>query len=113
MRRSASSSRLARRSEAISAIIRTTKLGFAHKRSIVKGVVRSLILGSAATMVLAAAPAWAELKIGYVNYNRLLQDSPDAKVIADKLSNEFMPRQRELQNLQQSLKTRADKLSKD
>jgi outer membrane protein len=79
----------------------------------VKGVVRSLILGSAATMVLAAAPAWAELKIGYVNYSLLLQDSPDAKVIADQLRNEFLPRQRELQTLQQSLKTREDKLTKD
>jgi outer membrane protein len=88
-------------------------LGFAHKRSIVKGVVRSLILGSAATMVLAAAPAWAELKIGYVNYSLLLQDSPDAKVIADQLRNEFLPRQRELMTLQQSLKTREDKLTKD
>jgi outer membrane protein len=88
-------------------------LGFAHKRSIVKGVVRSLILGSAATLVLAAAPAWAELKIGYVNYSALLQDSPDAKVIADGLRNEFLPRQRELQTLQQSLKAREDKFTKD
>jgi outer membrane protein len=79
----------------------------------VKGVVRSLILGSAATLVLAAAPAWAELKIGYVNYSALLQDSPDAKVIADSLRNEFLPRQRELQTLQQSLKAREDKLTKD
>jgi outer membrane protein len=88
-------------------------LGFAHKRSIVKGVVRSLILGAAATLLLAAAPAWAELKIGYVNYSALLQDSPDAKVIADGLRNEFLPRQRELQTLQQSLKAREDKLTKD
>ena len=88
-------------------------LGFAHKRSIVKGVVRSLILGSAATMVLAAAPAWAELKIGYVNYSALLQESPDAKTIADALRNEFLPRQRALQTLQQSLKAREDKLTKD
>jgi outer membrane protein len=88
-------------------------LGFAHKRSIVKGVVRSLILGSAATLVLAAAPAYAELKIGYVNYSALLQDSPDAKVIADALKNEFLPRTRELQTLQQSLKAREDKLTKD
>jgi outer membrane protein len=88
-------------------------LGFAHKRSIVKGVVRSLILGSAATLVLAAAPAWAELKIGYVNYSALLQDSPDAKVIADELRNEFLPRQRELATLQQTLKARQDKLTKD
>jgi outer membrane protein len=79
----------------------------------VKGVVRSLILGSAATMVLAAAPAWAELKIGYVNYSQLLQESPDAKAIQDSLRNEFLPRQRELQTLQQTLKTREDKLTKD
>jgi outer membrane protein len=79
----------------------------------VKGVVRSLILGSAATLVLAAAPAWAELKIGYVNYSELIQQSPDAKVIADALRNEFLPRQRELVALQQSLKAREEKLTKD
>jgi outer membrane protein len=94
-------------------MIRTDNLGSAHKRSIVKGVVRSLILGSAATLVLAATPAWAELKIGYVNYSELLQQSPDAKVIADALRNEFLPRQRELVALQQSLKAREDKLTKD
>ena len=64
-------------------------------------------------MVLAAAPAWAELKIGYVNYSQLLQESPDAKTIADALRNEFLPRQRELQTLQQTLKSREDKLTKD
>ena len=78
-----------------------------------KGVVKSLILGSAATMVLAAAPAWAELKIGYVNYNQLIQESPDAKTVQEELRNEFLPRTRELQTLQQSLKTREDKLTKD
>jgi outer membrane protein len=88
-------------------------LGSAHKRSIVKGVVRSLILGSAAALVLAAAPAWAELKIGYVNYSALIQQSPDAKVIANALSAEFGPRQREIVAMQQSLKTREDKLTKD
>ncbi|HEV2701077.1 MAG TPA: OmpH family outer membrane protein [Steroidobacteraceae bacterium] len=78
-----------------------------------KGVVRSLILGSAATLVLAAAPAWAELKIGYVNYGALIQESPNAKVIQDGLRSEFLPRQRELVALQQSLKAREDKLAKD
>jgi outer membrane protein len=88
-------------------------LGFAHKRSIVKGVVRSLILGVAATMALAAAPAWAELKIGYVNFNALLAQSPDAKVVSDQLSAEFLPRNRDLQTLSASLKAREDKLAKD
>ena len=78
-----------------------------------KGIVRSLILGSAATVVLAAAPAWAELKIGYVNFNQLIQESPDAKVIVANLQSEFLPRQRELQTLQQTLKAREDKLTKD
>jgi outer membrane protein len=94
-------------------MIASLKLGFAHKRSIVKGVVKSLILGSAATMVLAAAPAWAELKIGYVNYNQLIAESPDTKTVEDELRNEFLPRQRELQALQQTLKGRQDKLTKD
>jgi outer membrane protein len=79
----------------------------------VKGVVRSLILGAVATMALAAAPAWAELKIGYVNFNILVQQSPDAKALSDALSAEFIPRNRDLQNLQQSLKAREDKLAKD
>ncbi len=78
-----------------------------------KGVVRSLILGSAATMVLAAAPAWAELKIGYVNYSQLMQESPDAKTVSEALVNEFQPRRRELQTLQTTLKAREDKLTKD
>ncbi len=78
-----------------------------------KGVVRSLILGSAATMALAAAPAWAELKIGYVNYSVLIQESPDAKTIQDELRSEFLPRSRELQTLQTTLKAREDKLTKD
>ena len=89
-------------------------LGFAHERSIVKGVVRSLILGSAATLLLAAAPAWAELKIGYVNYNALLAGLPRCEGHRGRhCRNEFLPRQRELQTLQQSIKSREDKLTKD
>jgi outer membrane protein len=79
----------------------------------VKGVVRSLILGSAAVLALAAAPAWAELKIGYVNYAALMRESPDAKSIQEALRAEFMPRVHDLQTLQQSLKAREDKLIKD
>jgi outer membrane protein len=79
----------------------------------VKGVVKSVMWGSVAAMLLGAAPVWAELKIGYVNYSELVQESPEAKVIADQLRSEFVPRQRELQTLQQQLKTRADKLEKD
>ncbi|HTY48992.1 MAG TPA: OmpH family outer membrane protein [Steroidobacteraceae bacterium] len=78
-----------------------------------KGVVKSVMWGSVGAMLLAAAPVWAELKIGYVNYSELLQASPEAKTIAEELRAEFLPRQRELQTLQQQLKARADRLEKN
>jgi len=80
----------------------------------VKGVLKTAVWGLAVAAVLAAAPVWAaELKIGYVNYGQLLEQSPQAKVIADAIRSEFMPRQRELQTQEQTLRTRADKLQKD
>jgi outer membrane protein len=80
----------------------------------VKGVVKTAVWGSAVAAVLAVGPVWAaELKIGYVNYGQLLEQSPQAKVIADSIRAEFMPRQRELQTQEQTLRTRADKLQKD
>jgi outer membrane protein len=77
------------------------------------GVFKSVLWGAAAACILATSPAWAELKIGVVNYARLLQDSPQAKQVTAQLRAEFMPRQRDLQDRQQQLKTRADKLQRD
>jgi outer membrane protein len=76
-------------------------------------VVKSVLWGSAVAALLATAPAWAELKIAYVNYQQLAEQSPQAKAIQDALRSEFLPKQRELQNQQQSLKNREDKLQKD
>jgi outer membrane protein len=67
----------------------------------------------AAVATAAAAPAQAEIKIGYVNYGQLVEAAPQAKAIADAIRNEFTPRQRELQTQQTSLKAREDKLQKD
>jgi len=60
-----------------------------------------------------ASPAWAELKIGVVDYGRLVEESPQAKAAMDTIRNEFTPRQRELQNQQTSLKSKEDRLQKD
>ena len=76
-------------------------------------MIKSVLWGTAAAAVLASAPVWAELKIGYVSYNRLLGESPQARAVQEAMQAEFMPRQRELQSLQQSLKTRDEKLQKD
>lgn len=60
-----------------------------------------------------AAPAMAELKIGVVDYARLLEQSPQAKTLQDSLRNEFGPRYQQLVSQDQALKAKADKLQKD
>jgi outer membrane protein len=67
----------------------------------------------AAVGALLATPAWAELKIGVVDYGRLVEESPQAKAALDSIRTEFTPRQRDLQNQQASLKAKEDKLQKD
>jgi outer membrane protein len=62
---------------------------------------------------LVSSPAWAELKIGVVDYGRLVEESPQAKAALDSIRTEFTPRQRDLQNQQASLKTKEDRLQKD
>ena len=62
----------------------------------------------------AALPAWAaDLKIGVVDYGKLMEQSPQAKTVVEAIRTEFTPRQRDLQNEQQSLKAKEDKLQKD
>ena len=68
----------------------------------------------AITGTFAVLPAWAaDLKIGVVDYGKLMEQSPQAKTVVDAIRTEFTPRQRDLQNEQQSLKAKEDKLQKD
>ncbi len=76
-------------------------------------MVKSLFWGAAAALAIAAAPVWAELKIGYVNYERLMQQSPQAQAIQASLRDEFLPRQQALVKEQQALKARADAFQRD
>ena len=71
---------------------------------------------SVATVVLTAAAATAtaqELKIGYVNSERVLRDAAPAKAAQAKLEAEFSKRDRELNDQAGKLKTAADKLEKE
>ncbi len=72
-----------------------------------------VLLSTALVACLYASAASAEIKVGFVNYNRLLQDSPQAKVSLDAIRNEFAPRERDMQNQATQLKAREDKLQKD
>ncbi len=80
-----------------------------------KRLISSRVAGwlMAAGTALAVVPAWAEPKIGVVDPQRLLLESPQGKAMADAMQAEFAPRQRTLQAQQQSIKTKEDKLQKD
>jgi outer membrane protein len=67
----------------------------------------SLLLG-------LAAPSWAqELKIGYVNSERVLRESAPARAAQTKLEAEFGKRERDLADLRNRIKASADRLDKD
>ena len=54
-----------------------------------------------------------ELKIGFVNSERVMRDSTPAKSAAAKLEAEFSKREKELRDMQNRLKTLSDKFEKD
>jgi outer membrane protein len=70
-------------------------------------------LSGVVALAAAAAPAWADLKIGVVNYAKLMQESPQAKAAQEALRGEFAGKQKDLQNQQQALKTKEESLQRD
>ena len=69
----------------------------------------------AATLSLAAltgAEAQA-IKIGVVNFGKLLEESPQAKAAQQALESEFLPRQRDVAAQQKSLQDKREKLQKE
>jgi outer membrane protein len=74
---------------------------------------RSFVVTAVVVMCAAATPAWADLKIGVVQYARLMQESPQAKVAQDALRGEFAGKQKELQTQQAALKAKEESLQKD
>ncbi|HEY6134032.1 MAG TPA: OmpH family outer membrane protein [Rubrivivax sp.] len=71
-----------------------------------------LVVASALLAVATAAPA-QEIKIGYVNSERVLREATPAKAAQAKLEAEFSKRDRELADQGARLKAGADKLDKD
>ncbi len=68
---------------------------------------------TAALGVAAAAAQAQELKIGYVNSERVMREAVPAKAAQAKLEAEFSKREKDLTDLGARLKTAADKLEKD
>ena len=71
-------------------------------------------LAAAAMLVAAATVVQAqELKIGYVNSERVLREANPAKAAQAKLETEFGKREKDLADVANRLKASADKLDKD
>ena len=71
-------------------------------------------LATAALLAAAAITAQAqELKIGYVNSERVLREATPAKAAQAKLEAEFSKRDKDLNDVATKLKAAADKFDKD
>lgn len=72
------------------------------------------IWGATAALMLASVALHAqELKIGYVNSERILREAAPAKAAQAKLEAEFGKREKDLADLGNRLKAAADKLEKE
>ena len=77
-------------------------------RHIVKSLLAALLVAGA-----TAAASAQELKIGYVNSDRVLRDALPAKAAQAKLEAEFSKREKDLNDLAKKLKDASDRLDKD
>jgi len=75
---------------------------------ILKTLVAAVLLAGAATGAGAQ-----ELKIGYVNSDKVLRDAVPAKAAQAKLEAEFSKREKDLTDIASRLKAASDKLDKD
>jgi outer membrane protein len=67
----------------------------------------------AALGLLVACNAQAEIKMATVNFQRLMDESSQAKAASQTLQDEFTPRQRDLQQRAKDLQTKQEKLNRD
>lgn len=77
-----------------------------------KPILVRLLVACCGLWLLAPASA-QELKIGYVNSERVLREATPAKAAQSKLETEFGKREKELNEAAARLKAAADKLEKD
>jgi outer membrane protein len=63
--------------------------------------------------IMVSAQASAEIKIGVVNFQKLLEEAPQTKTAMQALENEFAPRRRDLLTMQNDLKARDEKFQKE
>lgn len=72
-----------------------------------------LVMGTVFALGFAAPTEAAELKIGIINGQQLIAQSPQAETLSKKLEEEFAPERRELMAQQNELKSLQEKYQRD
>ncbi|MCE1240534.1 MAG: OmpH family outer membrane protein [Azonexaceae bacterium] len=75
--------------------------------------VKSLVLVSLLSALSLSAVQAAELKVGYVNTQRIFRDAPAAQKAAKKLESEFSKRDQDLQRMAKQLQGLQENLEKN
>ena len=83
------------------------------KSSFVQARVVRFTIAAALTVFAAMGAQAQEMKIGFVNSDRVLREATVAKAAQTRLEAEFSKRQKEGEDAANKLKTAADKLDKD
>ncbi len=75
--------------------------------------VKSLVVASLISALFATGVGAAELKVGYVNTQRIFRDAPAAQKAAKKLESEFSKRDQDLQRMAKQLQGLQENLEKN
>ena len=75
--------------------------------------VKSLVLASLMSALFVTGAYAAELKVGYVNTQRIFRDAPAAQKAAKKLEGEFAKRDQDLQRMAKQLQGLQESLEKN
>ncbi|HZV99016.1 MAG TPA: OmpH family outer membrane protein [Methylophilaceae bacterium] len=74
---------------------------------------KALLATSMLAVAVTASAAGPELKVGYVQVDKILQEAPQTAESGKKLEKEFSPRTQELDRLQKQIKDLETALDKD
>ncbi len=64
-------------------------------------------------LLVTLAPAWAQTKIGYVDWEELIESAPQIGVARDRLDAEFRPRNEAIEDNEKELREMEEKLVRD
>ena len=65
------------------------------------------------SLLVLPLTALAEVKVGFVNTAKLMEEAPQAKSASKQMETEFAPREKELISLQREIKQMEDKIARD